>query len=95
MNAKTRRRLRQRRYDTGPHRKIRKSLAALVAVGLATCARCGRRLLLMFDVSKHFTMVAMSVTAPFKKVRVVEFVRVNHGNSWPGRGDVSWQPRLS
>ena len=50
----------------------------------------------MFDVSgKHFTMVAMSVSAAFKKVRVVEFVRVNHGNSWPGRGDVSWQPRPS
>jgi hypothetical protein len=41
MNAKTRRRLRQRRYDTGPHRKIRKGLAPLVAAGLATCARCG------------------------------------------------------
>jgi hypothetical protein len=41
MNAKTRRRLRQRRYDTGPHRKLRKCLAPLVAAGLATCARCG------------------------------------------------------
>ena len=53
----------------------------------------------MFDVSgRHFTMVAVSVSAPFTRVLVVERVRVNHirhGISWPGRGDVSWQPRTS
>ena len=54
----------------------------------------GRRLLLMYDVTgRDFTMFAIDVSAPFKRVGVVERVRVNHGSSWPGRGDVSWQPR--
>ena len=56
----------------------------------------GRRLLVMFDVSGlHFTMVSVSVHAPFESVPVVEMVRVNHPRSWPGRYDVSWQPRPS
>ena len=56
----------------------------------------GRRLLVMFDVSGiNFTMVAVSVNAPFENVPVVENVRVNHPRSWPGRGDVSWQPSTS
>ena len=50
----------------------------------------------MYDVSgRDFTMFAVSVRAPFTMVPVVERVRVNHGRSWPGRGDVSWQPRPS
>ena len=50
----------------------------------------------MYDVTgKDFTMFAQPVGAPFKRLRVVERVRVNHGASWPGRGDVSWQPRPS
>ena len=54
----------------------------------------GRSLLVMFDVSGlHFTMVSVSVNAPFEAMRVVEMVRVNHPRSWPGRYDVSWQPR--
>ena len=56
----------------------------------------GRKLLVMFDVSGyHFTMVSVSVTAPFEQVPAVEMVRVNNPRSWPGRGDVSWQPRPS
>jgi WD40-like Beta Propeller Repeat len=70
-------------------------------VGLTVCPYAvaawspdGRRLLVMFDVSGlHFTMVSVSVTAPFEQVPVVEMVRVNHPRSWPGRHDVSWQPR--
>lgn len=56
----------------------------------------GRRLLLMFDVSGlDFTMVSVSVTAPFEQVPVVEMVRVKNARTWPGRFDVSWQPRPS
>lgn len=56
----------------------------------------GRRLLVMFDTSgRNFTMIAVAVNAPFKQVPIVEGVRVNHARSWPGRGDVSWQPRRS
>lgn len=56
----------------------------------------GRKLLVMRDVSGlHFTMYAVSVDSPFESVPVVQQVRVNHGRSWPGRGDVSWQPRPS
>ena len=40
MNANARRRLRQRKYDTGPHRKISKELIPLVDAGLVDCARC-------------------------------------------------------
>ena len=63
---------------------------------MATWSPDGRKLLVMFDVSGfHFTMYAVSVYAPFETVTVVGRVGVNHGRSWPGRGDVSWQPRPS
>ena len=56
----------------------------------------GRKLLVMQDVGGvNFTMFAVSVDAPFESVPVVEMVRVNHARSWPGRYDVSWQPRPS
>jgi WD40-like Beta Propeller Repeat len=56
----------------------------------------GLRLLLMFDVSGwHFTMIAASVKPPLTHVPVVEHVRVPNSHTWPGRGDVSWQPRPS
>ena len=54
----------------------------------------GRKLLLMRDVTGlHFTMFAVSVTLRSCSLPVVEMVRVNHARSWPGRFDVSWQPR--
>jgi hypothetical protein len=37
----------------------------------------------------------VSVDAPFEVLPIVVRVRVNHPRSWPGRGDVSWQPRPS
>jgi hypothetical protein len=56
----------------------------------------GRKLLVMQDVSgHHFTMFAVSVDAPFESVPVVENVRVKNAHTWPGRYDVSWQPRPS
>jgi hypothetical protein len=55
-----------------------------------------RKILVMQDVSGlSFTVYAVSVDAPFKSMPVVEGVRVNHPRSWPGRNDVSWQPRVS
>ena len=63
---------------------------------LAAWSPDGRKLLVMRDVSGfHFTMYAVSVNAPFRALIVVERVRVNHPRSWPGRFDVSWQPRPS
>ena len=41
MNAKTRKKLRQRKYDTTLHRRTRQEFSALVAAGLVNCARCG------------------------------------------------------
>jgi hypothetical protein len=54
----------------------------------------GRKLLVMRD-EVGFSMFAVSVEAPFEIVPVVKNVRVNNARSWPGRGDVSWQPRPS
>lgn len=56
----------------------------------------GRRLLVMRDIGGiQFTMYAVSVVAPYEIATVVDHVRVNHPRSWPGRYDVSWQPRPS
>jgi hypothetical protein len=52
----------------------------------------GRKLLVMSDEGGGFTMRAVSVAAPYPSTRVVDFVRVNNARSWPGYGDVSWQP---
>ena len=63
---------------------------------VATWSPDGRKILLMDDVDGvHFAMHAVSVDAPFDSVTVVEGVRVNGPRGWPGRNDVSWQPRRS
>ena len=46
----------------------------------------------MRDVGGGFTMRAVSVDAPFVWTTVVDYVVVNNARSWPGYGDVSWQP---
>lgn len=55
-----------------------------------------RKVLVMQDVSGfQFTMHAVSVDgseSPFVTERIVSAVPVNGSRSWPGRGDVSWQP---
>jgi hypothetical protein len=52
----------------------------------------GRRVLLMEDVSGlDFTMHALDVDGGLESA-VVSTVRTNGGRSWPGWGDVSWQP---
>ena len=52
----------------------------------------GRELLAMRDVGGGFMMRAVSVDAPFVSTTVVAYVSVNNARSWPGYGDVSWQP---
>jgi Tol biopolymer transport system component len=55
----------------------------------------GRQILLMQDVSGiHFTMQAFEVDSPSAMVTIVSSVRTNGARSWPGWGDVSWQPVL-
>jgi hypothetical protein len=55
----------------------------------------GRQVLLMQDVSGiDFTMRAFTVDNPFDVVTIVSTVRTNGARSWPGWGDVSWQPVL-
>jgi WD40-like Beta Propeller Repeat len=52
----------------------------------------GEQVLLMEDVSGHdFTMHAIGVDS-LANVTVVSTVRTNGARSWPGWGDVSWQP---
>jgi hypothetical protein len=52
----------------------------------------GRKLLVMRDVGGGFTMRAVSVDAPFTSTPIATNVPVNNARSWPGYGDVSWQP---
>ena len=60
---------------------------------LGTWSPDGRRILYMQDVSGgDYTMLATSVEEPFDTVPIAAFVPVNHARSWPGHGDVSWQP---
>jgi WD40-like Beta Propeller Repeat len=60
---------------------------------LPTWSPDGRQVLLMQDVSGiDFTMQAIAVDRPFGVVTIVSAVRTNGARSWPGWGDVSWQP---
>ena len=52
----------------------------------------GRELVVMRDAGGGFEMRAVSVDAPFVSTTVADYVRVNTERSWPGYGDVSWQP---
>jgi len=66
------------------------------ALWVATWSPDGQEILLMEDVDGvHLAIHAVSVNAPFESVPVVEGVRVNGPRAWPGRNDVSWQPRRS
>lgn len=52
----------------------------------------GRQVLLMMDVGGAFSMEAVAVDSPFDVTWVVGDVGVSGARSWPGWGDVSWQP---
>ena len=80
----------------GSDRRVLPNPEGSCSYAVAAWSPDGRKLLVMRDVSGiHFSMYAVSVNAPFETVTIVERVRVNHGRSWPRRGDVSWQPRTS
>lgn len=55
----------------------------------------GHKLLFMTDVGGGFRMRAVSVYPPFASETVVAYARVRNARSWPGYGDVSWQPTAS
>jgi hypothetical protein len=77
----------------GSDRRVLKRLGLVCPYAVAGWSPDGRKVILMQDVTGiHFTMVAVSVDAPFDIVPIVVQVPVNHARSWPGYGDVSWQP---
>ena len=64
--------------------------------GLAAWSPDGRYILVMSDSSGlDAVMFACSVGQPSEPRVMVDLFRVNGARSWPGFGDVSWQPILS
>jgi WD40-like Beta Propeller Repeat len=51
----------------------------------------GRKLLLMYDVGGA-RISAVSLTPPFASKTIVDDIQTGNPRSWPGYGDVSWQP---
>ena len=70
--------------------------ARTIATGsyaIGTWSPDGRRILHMQDISGFdFALHATTVDEPFETVTIVPSAPVNHSRSWPGQGDVSWQP---
>jgi Tol biopolymer transport system component len=81
------------RPDGSDKRLIPDDLAGTPSYAIAGWSPDSRKLLLMTDVGGGFNMRAVSVEPPFASETVVAFARVNDERSWPGYGDVSWQPR--
>jgi hypothetical protein len=52
----------------------------------------GRQILVMQDIGGAVAMDSIPVDDPVDMATVVSNVAVNGERSWPGRGDVSWQP---
>ncbi len=60
---------------------------------LAAWSPDGHQILHMRDISGFdFRILATSIDEPSETIVVVARVPVNHSRSWPGHGDVSWQP---
>lgn len=56
----------------------------------------GRYLLVMADLSgMDVQMTAVAVEEPIESIVLVASIPVNGARSWPGFGDVSWQPAFS
>ena len=51
-----------------------------------------RYLLILRDVGGGFDIVAYTIDEPYESVVVASRIQVNGQRSWPGRGDVAWQP---
>jgi Tol biopolymer transport system component len=80
------------RPDGSDRRLIPDNLGGEPSYAIAGWSPDGRKVLLMKDVGGGFNMRAVSVEPPFASETVVAFARVNDERSWPGYGDVSWQP---
>jgi hypothetical protein len=80
------------RPDGSDRRVIKDDLGGYPSYGIGGWSPDGRKLLLMKDVGGGFSMRAVSVDPPFASETVVAYARVNNARSWPGSGDVSWQP---
>jgi hypothetical protein len=86
----------------GSHEHVSRFQPNACPYAVAAWSPDGRKLLVMAEGgpppppdeagNPGFAMFAVSVNAPFETVPIVRSVRVNHARSWPGRGDVSWQP---
>lgn len=79
------------RPDGSERRVIPDDLKGYPSYAIGGWSPDGRKLLLMKDVG-GFNMRAVSVDPPFASQTIVSSVRVNDPRSWPGYGDVSWQP---
>lgn len=80
------------RPDGTTRNTIPDNLSGSPSYAIAGWSPDGRDLLLMKDVGGAFQMRAVSVDPPFVTSTVVGRVRVNGARSWPGYGNVSWQP---
>jgi len=79
----------------GSDQHVVKDPAGYSSYAIAGWSPDGRKLLVMEDVGGGFRMRAASVRWPWVGARfatVVAYARVNNARSWPGYGDVSWQP---
>jgi Tol biopolymer transport system component len=72
----------------GSHTRVVKAWATPYAI--AGWSPDGRQLLIMTD--GPYMMRAVSINAPFTLTRIVDYIPINNDRSWPGYGDVSWQP---
>jgi hypothetical protein len=52
----------------------------------------GTKIVLLSDGGRHATMSIVTVMGPLKEEHIAPSIPVNGLRSWPGRGDVSWQP---
>lgn len=68
-------------------------VVAICSYALAAWSPDGRQVLHMRDISgRDFSIQATSIEEPFETTVIVGRVAINHSLSWPGYGDVSWQP---
>lgn len=63
--------------------------------GLASWSPDGRYILVMKDTGATAQILAVSVEQPFETKVMVDSLPVNGARSWPGFGDISWQPVFS
>jgi Tol biopolymer transport system component len=72
-----------------PHRVLG---TRLCGYSLAAWSPDGSRVVMLSDGGRHATMSIASVAGPMTERHIAPNIPVNGSRSWPGRGDVSWQP---